>query len=148
MSEPERIGKLLPGTVEILQRRCAEAKSAKPTAYECDLCEDYGLVWVRVQGDEYAYWSTFRCHCDGKQEGWYIPEEEREKKDGSKKRVFGPRTWDACIPRYRERGYSREEVFGKTIREKWEEQEFLHAAAQLDPEAVAEREAIQGEPNA
>ena len=148
MSEPERIGKLTGEAMEILKRRCEWAKTQKPPAYDCELCEDYGLVWVRVKGPDYEYWDTYRCHCDGKQMGWYVPAEERTKTDGSKKRVFGPRTWDVSIPRYRERGFERGQVFGKTLREEWDTREWLHAAAMLDVDAVEERKAIQEESDA
>ena len=142
MDEPERI-KLGPEAVAILKRRCGEAEHAAPRTYFCPTCADEGIVYSRVTTGRYPYFAAWRCHCDGKERGFFVTKEDRER--GSHQRTFGNRTWDTQIRRYSDGGITRDQVYSLHQRLAYEEQERMFREAASTPEAIEERKAIQGE---
>ena len=148
MTEPEPIGKLAKEVLKILERRCKESMKAKPRTFNCTVCEDQALVWVRRRhgGLEkgYTYFETLRCHCDQSKMGWIVTEENRKK--GLNKRTPALRKWDREIQTYKEAEIPEDHVYSLSARLAYEEQEHQHRKAAETPEAVAERKAIQGEP--
>ncbi len=104
-------------------------------SHGCEICEDLGLVWTRQKAGTfgYSFFAALRCPC-----GITFP---RGPNEVSK----APAGWSSSIPTFTEVGLKPDDVYSESQRTKWETEEWEREQARLDPEAVAERDAIQGE---